>query len=397
LTTAVRVLSFEISSRDDATFARAGLARVAHGEFGTPAFMPVGTRGAVKGLPPELLTQAGTEIILANTYHLLVRPGPDVVWAAGGLHKFMNWPGPLLTDSGGFQIFSLAGLSRVDDEGVSFASHIDGQSLRLDPHRAIEIQEQLGADIIMALDECPPWPVDYDRAAQAACRTARWAKLCKRARRREDQALFAIVQGSLYPELRQQCLERLVELDFPGYALGGLSVGESPHQRDAVVKEFAPRLPADRPRYLMGVGTPVDIITAVEAGVDMFDCVLPTRNGRNGYAFTNAGPLRIRNERFTRDFGPLDPQCRCYCCRQFSRAYLRHLFIVGEMLGPMMLSLHNIAFFQKFMQDIRSAICENRLARLKTEVYSVWKTQPESSSAAGSRNDNGNDDKGVTQ
>lgn len=361
---------------DNGVYARLGLAQTDHGQFQTPAFMPVGTRATVRGLTPEMLTRTGTQILLANTYHLTVRPSPQVVADAGGLHRFMGWDGPILTDSGGFQVFSLADSSRIDDEGVSFSSHVDGQSLRLDPQRAIEIQNQLGADIIMAFDECPPWPVDHARAADANERTIRWARTCRQVHDRNDQALFGIVQGSLYPDLRQQCIEQLTELDFAGYALGGLSVGESADQRNDVVRQFAPTLPADRPRYLMGVGRPIDILSAVEAGVDMFDCVLPTRNGRNAYAFTSTGALRLRNERYKSDFSPIDENCSCDCCRRFSRAYLRHLFVVGEMLGPILVSLHNIAFFQKFMQDIRTAICENRFADLKSDVQNAWPAQP---------------------
>lgn len=368
-----KVFEFKILHTDELSGARAGRVCTAHGVFDTPAFMPVGTRGSVKGVWPEQLARAGVQIVLANTYHLLVRPGPEIVAEAGGLHRFMAWDGPILTDSGGFQVFSLASLSKVDDDGVSFRSHVDGAKLRLDPRSATQIQEQLGADIIMAFDECPPWPVDRDRAREAVDRTVRWAGLCQQAHSRDDQALFGIVQGSLFPELREECLDRLVELDFPGYALGGLSVGEAEAERDAIVRAFAPKLPADRPRYLMGVGRPLDIITAVEAGIDMFDCVMPTRNGRNGYAFTSVGPVRVRNEQYKRDFGPLDPDCRCECCRQFTRAYLRHLCMVGEMLGPMLISVHNIAFFQKFMEDIRQAICENTLFSLKDRVCRLWR------------------------
>lgn len=367
------MFEFKILHTDELSGARAGRVCTAHGVFDTPAFMPVGTRGSVKGVWPEQLARAGVQIVLANTYHLLVRPGPEIVAEAGGLHRFMAWDGPILTDSGGFQVFSLASLSKVDDDGVSFRSHVDGAKLRLDPRSATQIQEQLGADIIMAFDECPPWPVDRDRAREAVDRTVRWAGLCQQAHSRDDQALFGIVQGSLFPELREECLDRLVELDFPGYALGGLSVGEAEAERDAIVRAFAPKLPADRPRYLMGVGRPLDIITAVEAGIDMFDCVMPTRNGRNGYAFTSVGPVRVRNEQYKRDFGPLDPDCRCECCRQFTRAYLRHLCMVGEMLGPMLISVHNIAFFQKFMEDIRQAICENTLFSLKDRVCRLWR------------------------
>ncbi|NLX04686.1 MAG: tRNA guanosine(34) transglycosylase Tgt [Phycisphaerae bacterium] len=366
------MLEFRISHCDAGSCARTGVVTTPHGSFQTPAFMPVGTRAAVKGLMPDQVAGTGTEILLSNTYHLFVRPGVEVVAEAGGLHRFMGWSGPILTDSGGFQVFSLASLSRIDEDGVDFASHVDGRRLRLDPETATRIQEQLGADIIMAFDECPPWPVDRERARLACERTVRWAQRCRDAHRREDQALFGIVQGSLFPELRQGCLDRLVEMEFPGYALGGLSVGESPEQMYGIVSEFAPKLPADRPRYLMGVGRPVDLMRAIASGIDMFDCVLPTRNGRNAYAFTSVGPLRLRNEKYKQDYGPLDPACSCACCSNFSRAYIRHLFLVNEMLGPILLSLHNIAFFQNFMREIRGAICENKLMRLQDEVLRLW-------------------------
>lgn len=343
-----------------------------HGQFDTPAFMPVGTRAAVKGITPEHLAQTGSQIILANTYHLMLRPGTDVVAGCGGLHKFMNWSGPILTDSGGFQIFSLASLRKIDDEGVTFSSHVDGQLIRLDPAEVIRCQNKLGADIIMAFDECPPWPVDFKDAQITVDRTIRWAGVCKETHQDKDQALFGIVQGSLYPELRQVCLDRLVEMDFPGYAMGGLSVGEEPAKRKMIVDEFVPKLPFDKPRYLMGIGHPMDIIESVAAGIDMFDCVLPTRNGRNAYAFTSAGSIRLRNEKYKFDRSPIDEKCKCYCCNNFSKAYIRHLFMVGEMLGPILMSIHNISFFQNFMRDLRRAICENRVLSLLEQVRAVW-------------------------
>ena len=373
---------FSVEKSDADTHARTGQVTTPHGTFATPAFMPVGTRATVKGLMPEMIAATGTEVLLGNTYHLMVRPGADVVRQAGGLHRFMGWDGSILTDSGGFQVFSLAGLRQIDEDGVTFQSHVDGRTLRLDPATAIDIQNQLGGDIIMAFDECPPWPVAKDRAAAAVDRTVRWAEICKKCHHREDQALFGIVQGSLYEDLRQECLEKLVKLDFSGYALGGLSVGEQEADRDAMVLQFAPQLPEDRPRYLMGVGRPVDILAAVEAGVDMFDCVMPTRNGRNAHAFTSAGPIRLRNECHKYDFGPIDPQCSCAVCKRYSRSYVRHLFLVGEMLGPILLSLHNIAFFQKFMQDIRSAICDNKWSILKDAVNRIWRDGSEGLSSS---------------
>jgi len=365
-------LSFNILCRDDSTGARRGRIETPHGEADTPLFMPVGTRATVKGLTPQQLRDCGSRVLLANTYHLLLRPGVEVVESLGGLHRFMGWDGPLLTDSGGFQVFSLADLREITDEGACFSSHIDGERIFLTPQRAIEVQNRLGADMIMVFDHCPSWPAEPAELALVVERTLRWAELSLQATRRTDQWLFGIVQGGTNLDLRRRCLEKLISLDFPGYALGGLSVGEPRDLREAIVSELAPQMPPDRPRYLMGVGMPLDIIEAVAAGVDMFDCVLPTRNGRNGYAFTSNGGLKIRNEKYKTDTGPLDGQCSCYTCSNFARGYLRHLFLSGEMLGPMLLSLHNIAFFQRFMQDIRSAIEQGRFGDLLDRVRSAW-------------------------
>jgi queuine tRNA-ribosyltransferase len=368
-------LKFTISHTDGK--ARVGRVVTAHGEYETPAFMPVGTRAAVKGIVPELLRGTGSQIILANTYHLVLRPGAEIVAMAGGLHKFMGWSGPILTDSGGFQVFSLSSLRKIDEDGVTFSSHVDGQILRLGPVEATRSQNQLGADIIMAFDECSPWPVDFEGARAAVERTIRWAGVCRKNHERAgDQSLFGIIQGSMYPELRRVCLDRLADLDLPGYAMGGLSVGEEPEKRRGIVEEFVPKMPGEKPRYLMGVGRPMDMIESVAAGIDMFDCVLPTRNGRNAYAFTSTGPIRLRNEKYKVDFSPLDEKCQCYCCKSFSKAYIRHLFLVGEMLGPILVSIHNISFFQDFMREIRRAICENRLIDLVDQVRSVWEDRP---------------------
>ncbi len=336
--------------------------------------MPVGTRGAVKGLTPEQLRSAGTRIVLANTYHLALRPGAEVVADLGGLHQFMAWPGPILTDSGGFQVFSLATLTNIDDHGVTFKSHIDGQLVRLDPARAIEIQEQLGADVIMAFDECPALPATPAALRRAVDRTIRWADACKAAQTREDQALFGIIQGGLDFDLRRHCLDELVAMDFPGYALGGLSVGEHPDEMAAMLRSLVPHMPADRPRYLMGVGRPVDIVRAVAAGIDMFDCVLPTRNGRNSFAFSPTGFIRLRNARYKTDDRPLEDGCDCACCRDFSRAYLRHLFLADEMLGPILVSLHNIAYYHRLMRRIRDAIASGAFDKLAAEFESA--TEP---------------------
>jgi len=319
--------------------------------------MPVGTLGSIKGLLPAEVSATGSQIVLANTYHLLLRPGEQVVAGLGGLHRFMGWTGPILTDSGGFQVFSLADISRISDEGVLFKSHIDGSSVMLTPRRSIEVQNALGADIIMAFDECPPAGAPPEAQRAAVERTVRWAKECLGAHARPaEQALFGIVQGGMDLALREECLARLVELDFPGYAIGGLSVGEGFETMCRVLAGVGPRLPADRPRYLMGVGYPRDIVAAVASGVDMFDCVLPTRNGRNAYAFTAQGPLRLRNRGFARDGGPIEVGCDCYACLNFTRGAIRHFFCAGEMLGPVLLSVHNIRFYQRLMADIRRAI-----------------------------------------
>jgi queuine tRNA-ribosyltransferase len=324
---------FEIEHSDATSRGRAGVWTTPHGAVETPAFMPVGTAATVKGLTPDQLLSAGVQMVLANTYHLALRPGSDVVEELGGLHRLMNWHGPILTDSGGFQVFSLAKLTRVDDEQVVFRSHIDGSPFELSPETAIRIQEALGADCIMCLDECPPHGVDPERLEAAVDRTTRWAARCKEAQRRSDQALFGIVQGGTDPRLRERSAEGLLPLGFPGYAIGGLGVGEEPAAMYAALDSTVPLLPADRPRYLMGVGRPIDLIEGVLRGVDLFDCVMPTRNGRNATAFTSGGLLRLRNACHQRDPRPLDEACGCPVCRQFSRGYLRHLFQADEMLA----------------------------------------------------------------
>jgi queuine tRNA-ribosyltransferase len=356
-------LRFERFATDGASAARVGHVTTRHGGFDTPAFMPVGTQGTVKGLLPELVAETGAQIVLANTYHLMLRPGESVVAELGDLHSFMAWPGPILTDSGGFQVFSLSDIRKIDDDAVHFKSHIDGSAIELTPRRSIEVQNALGADIIMALDECPAAdaPLDYQLAAVE--RTVRWARLCREAHARPaEQALFAIVQGGTDAGLRQRCAAELIGMDFPGYAIGGLAVGEGFDAMKGVLESVGPALPVDRPRYLMGVGYPRDIVAAVACGVDMFDCVLPTRNGRNACAFTSAGALRLRNSRFSRDSGPIEPGCDCPACRQFSRGAIRHYFFAGEMLGPILVSLHNIRFYQRLMADIRRAITQGSFA-----------------------------------
>jgi queuine tRNA-ribosyltransferase len=363
---------FTLERSDSGTQARVGRWSTPHGTIETPAFMPVGTIGSVKGLTPDQLRNAQVQMVLANTYHLALRPGADVVADLGGLHRFMGWDGPILTDSGGFQVFSLARLSRLDDEQVVFRSHIDGSLLELSPERAIRIQEQLGADCIMCLDECPAHDVPEDRLLEAVDRTTRWAMRCRDAQTQSRQALFGIVQGGTNRRLRERSAEALRPLDFPGYAVGGLSVGEEPSLMYETLDWTVPLLPADRPRYLMGVGRPVDLVEAVLRGIDLFDCVLPTRNGRNATGFTHNGILKLRNQKYQRDGGPLDPQCRCPVCRQFSRAYIRHLFLVNEMLGPILLSWHNVAYYQQLLADLRVAIRENRAAEFRAVQLAGW-------------------------
>lgn len=336
--------------------ARAGRWVTPHGVVNTPAFMPVGTRGTVKGVWPSQLRDVGTEMVLANTYHLALRPGAEVIADLGGLHRVMAWNGPILTDSGGFQVYSLSDLRRIDDERILFRSHVDGSLLELTPERAVAIQEALGADCIMCLDECPPHDAPRERLQQAVDRTTRWAERCRQVQRRRDQALFGIVQGGIDRGLRERSLAGLLPLDFPGYAIGGLSVGERPEQMYATLDFTTPHLPSNRPRYLMGVGKPIDIIEAVLRGIDLFDCVMPTRNARNATAFTSRGTVKLRNQRHLRDAAPLDETCDCPTCRQFSRGYLRHLFLSGEMLGPMLVSVHNLAYYQRLMRQLRTAI-----------------------------------------
>ncbi len=352
-------LRYELLRQDHATHARLGRVTTRHGGFDTPAFMPVGTQGTVKGLTPDQVHATASQVILANTYHLMLRPGEAVVAELGDLHRFMAWPGPILTDSGGFQVFSLADISKISDDKVTFKSHIDGSLIELTPRRSIEVQNALGADIIMAFDECPAADAPLEAKRAAVDRTIRWARLSLEAHQRpNDQALFGIVQGSTDRGLREYCAGQLMELDFPGYAIGGLAVGEGFDAMVEVLGFTAPVLPPDRPRYLMGVGFPRDIVAAVASGVDMFDCVMPTRNGRNGYAFTADGPLRLRNSRFQRDSLPIEESCDCYACRHFSRGSLRHYFFAGEMLGPILVSVHNIRFYQRLMRDIRQAIAD---------------------------------------
>ena len=353
--------AFTVDSRDGR--ARAGRLVTPHGEVATPVFMPVGTAAAVKAVLHRDLAEIGARILLANTYHLMLRPGDALVASLGGLHGFTGWSGPFLTDSGGYQVFSLAALRKLDEQGVVFQSHIDGSEHLLSPERSIAVQQNLGADIAMAFDECPPGDAARDVVEAATARTTRWARRSRDAHTRADQWLFGIVQGGVHLDLRAESARALVELDFPGYAVGGLAVGEPKPGRDRVLEEIDALLPADRPRYLMGVGTPEDLIDGVARGIDMFDCVLPTRNARNGQLFTRHGRISIRNARYRDDPRPPDPDCRCHTCRTASRAYLRHLHLAGEMTAATLMSLHNLFFYLDMMEGLRQSI---RLCRFES-------------------------------
>ena len=361
---------FTLSHTDPHSQARLGRIITPHGEIATPAFAPVGTQATVKALDPRDLRELGAELVLANTYHLYLRPGADLIAELGGLHRFMGWDGPILTDSGGFQVFSLAERRKVRDEGVEFRSHIDGSRHLFTPEMVIHVQEQLGADIIMVLDECAP-PTDRAYNEQALARTHAWAARCRAAQTRDDQALFGIVQGGVFADLRRQSARFLVGLDFPGYAIGGLSVGESKEQMYAMLDVTTPLLPADKPRYLMGVGAPEDLLEGVARGVDLFDCVLPTRLARNAALLTRRGRLNIRNARFERDPAPIEEGCGCYTCRHFSRAYLRHLFKAGEILAARLATIHNVHFLLQLMRDIRAAIAADRFPAFKAEFLAA--------------------------
>ncbi len=354
-------VGFEVLARDGA--ARRGRLTTAHGTVNTPAFMAVGTAATVKGLTPEEVAASGTEILLGNTYHLMLRPGAERVARLGGLHAFMSWPGPILTDSGGYQVMSLSDLRKITEAGVTFKSHIDGSRHELTPERAVEIQHLLDADITMVLDECTPFPAEAEIAAESMRRSLRWAARCRKAfETRPGYGLFGIVQGGVYPNLRRESAKALVEIGFDGYALGGLAVGEGQEIMYRTIEETMPALPEDRPHYLMGVGKPADIVGAVARGIDMFDCVLPTRSGRTGQAFTRRGALNLRNARHQEDPRALDPDCGCATCRGHSRAYLHHQFRAGEMLGPVLLTRHNLYYYQELMAALRGAIEAGKLA-----------------------------------
>ena len=358
------MIDFQVSNQDGT--ARAGKLDTPHGNILTPIFMPVGTLGTVKAATPEELKALGTQILLGNTYHLHLRPGDELIHKLGSLHRFMNWDGPILTDSGGFQVFSLAKLLKREEEGVVFRSHIDGRKVKLTPESSIAIQQNLGSTIMMCFDECLELPAEREKVQRSLELTSRWATRCKDART-TDQALFGIIQGGGEEGLREESLQQLQEIGFDGYAIGGLSVGESNEEMYRVTRHIAPRMPSDLPRYLMGVGEPRDLLEGVEAGVDMFDCVLPTRNARNGSLFTSHGKISIKQARFREDPKPLDPECQCNTCQHYSRAYLRHLYLSGEILGMRLNTLHNLHFFLNLMKNARNAILENRFAAFKKE------------------------------
>jgi len=352
------MFEFNIIAECPETGARAGEFRTGHGVIETPLFMPVGTQAAVKAMSPPELQEIGAQIVLGNTYHLYLRPGADIVEQAGGLHRFMDWPGGILTDSGGFQVFSLADLRKITDEGVEFRSHIDGRRHFMTPELSIETQQKLGSDIAMCFDELIHIPAEEKASREAMERTVRWAGRCGRAHTRTDQALFGIVQGTLFEDQRVECAERLAEMDFPGYAIGGLSVGETHEEMYRVLDALHPVMPKNKPRYLMGVGMPDNLLEGVARGVDMFDCVLPTRNGRNGSLLTRRGRINIKNAAYERDFSPIEEGCGCYACRRFSRAYIRHLYRSGEILASRLCSWHNLYFLVNLMRGARRAIIE---------------------------------------
>ncbi len=373
-------ITYELIKTCKQTGARVGKVHTPHGSFDTPMFMPVGTLATVKTMSPEELIEMNAQIILANTYHLWLRPGEDIVKEAGGLHKFMNWDRPILTDSGGFQVFSLSKIREIKEEGVHFRHHLSGEKLFFSPETAMQIQNDLGPDIMMVLDECPPYPASYEYMKQSVERTSRWAERSLNAHQRKaDQALFGIIQGGEYSDLRKQSAEDLISLDFPGYAIGGLSVGETKDIMNNVLDVTTPLMPSNKPRYLMGVGSPDSLIDGAIRGIDMFDCVLPTRIARNGTCMTSNGRLVVRNAKYARDFRPIDENCTCYACQNYSRAYIRHLINTNEIFGFRLTTYHNLHFLLELMKQVRTAIYEDRLGDFKEaffEQYGFNKANP---------------------
>jgi queuine tRNA-ribosyltransferase len=362
-------MTFELITKDPGSAARLGSLTTTHGRIDTPIFMPVGTQATVKAMTPEELVEVGSQIILANTYHLYLRPGHELIGRLGGLHKFMHWDRPILTDSGGFQVFSLGELRKISEEGVKFRSHIDGSSHFISPEVSIAIQESLGADIAMCFDECPPYPAEYSYVKKSLELTTRWARRCKEAHSRPDQALFGIVQGGMHPELRRESALQLTDIGFDGYALGGLSVGEEKSVMHDMMLQCSDILPELSPRYIMGIGAPEDLIEGIHAGFDMFDCVMPTRNARNGALFTSFGRINIKAAIYTEDSSPIDPECGCYVCRNYSRAYLRHLYRSQEILASRLNSWHNLHFYLNLMAGARAAIAQGKFVEFRKEFY----------------------------
>lgn len=365
------MFQFTLLHKESQTRARRGRLETPHGTIETPIFMPVGTHGALKAMTPAQVKETEAQIILSNTYHLHLKPGEDLVKKAGGLHKFMNWDGPILTDSGGFQVFSLP-KKRIGEEGVHFRHELTGEEIFLGPKEAMQIENDLGADIMMAFDECIPYPATHDYAAKSIKKTLRWAEQCLKYHAREDQALFGIVQGSIYNDLRKECAQAITEMDFPGFAIGGVSVGEGLDLLKKVVDYTEPFMPEDKPRYLMGVGLPEDILESIERGIDMFDCVIPTRYARSATLFTRRGKIRLTNRNFRRDFFPVDPSCDCYCCQNFSRAYLHHLFNANEILSATLSAIHNVRFYLNMVAGARKAIENNQYAEYKKDFLGEY-------------------------
>lgn len=361
---------FQLQATDG--HARAATLQTAHGEIKTPVFMAVGTRATVKTMTPEELKDNGCQVVLGNTYHLHLRPGESIVKKMGGLHSFMNWQGPILTDSGGFQVFSLSKLRKISEEGVQFQSHIDGAKLFISPEKSMEIQMDLGADIIMAFDECPPYPCDEKRLIESMDLTIRWLKRSKERMDRRESLLFGIVQGGLSYDLRMQSMEKTLDVDLPGYALGGFSVGEPISMMHELVAQVGHQLPGNKPRYLMGVGTPLDLVLSIDSGIDMFDCVMPTRVARNGTLYTSQGKLSIKRAEYKEDPSPLDPECQCYTCKNYSKAYLRHLFMTGEFLGARLNTLHNLHYYFQLMDKARKAILEGQWSQFRDKIIATF-------------------------
>jgi queuine tRNA-ribosyltransferase len=358
---------FQIQARDKQTHARQGVLTTAHGKIETPVFMPVGTAGTVKAMPHQFLEELEAAVILANTYHLYLRPGPETIHRQGGLHRFMSWDRPILTDSGGYQVYSHRGLRKISEEGVEFLSHLDGSSHLFTPEKAIQLQQTFGADIIMMFDDCTPYPVSESEARESMRRSMRWAQRCKEVHREQESVLFGIAQGSVFLDLRRESLDRLAEIDLPGLALGGFGVGEPKLLMYELVEQLNEFIPEGKPLYLMGIGTPLDLFYCVRQGIDMFDCVLPTRNARNGMLFTSMGPIRIKNARYRDDGEPLDPRCACFVCQRYTRSYLRHLYISGEIVSSILNTYHNLYFYLDLMTQIRRSIALDSLLKLEAD------------------------------